>query len=286
VVNIVVLSLNRIDKTMKCLDGIGENVGKDTPYYITIIDNGSSAKTRSMLYRYAKSNNKIKLHLFPTNVGCGFARCAAVVMNDADFILNLDNDIVITSGCVESLLRTIGISSFIMGVCATVVEEGHPDLRGAIIRDNNICYISDDEQCDVDIVHGGATLWRKEAFDLASCQYYCMEDWFFSMDIKKLGFRLLNCPEAVVHHFPNRKFSGIKDDINYANVRRNECMIQYLQNRFFNKWGLNPKTLRLPLQEKVEIKQVESEHKPIRVVQESCSNKDSSLIHIVRKPKR
>ena len=271
-VNIVILSLNRVDKTIQCLEGLRDN-DQGTEFRVTLIDNGSNVATKIALYKFVKRYDWIRLSLLAENIGCGWGRHLAVIMNKCEYLMNLDNDTIPQKDCVRSLLETIERDPKIMGVCAKVVETGYKDLNGIQIIYNQPCYILHNEQVDVDLVHGGATMWKKEAFTHANFNCYCMEDWDFSMQLKKQGYRLMNCPYAVVYHYPSRPIYRFAGDDEYNKIRRDKKMLREARNAFYKKWKLRYTDATATVSEVVVKK------RPTMVV----DARDSSLVHIRRR---
>lgn len=95
---------------------------------------------------------------------------------------------------------------------------------------------------DYDWIPGGATLYKRDIYEKVSiCDEYenAYEDNDFSFNVKKLGYRLVNCPTAkVIHnHVYYDKKSAITEKA-YMDSRYNHEALKRSVVAFYKRHGL------------------------------------------------
>ncbi len=127
--SVVMLSLNRLKDTKETVRALYENINFD--FEFIILDNGSDSDVVEYLKKLTKQKNNIKLILEKENLGCAGGRNKAFSLATGDYILSVDNDIIITKYAVENLIETLESSKEVVGACCkTVFPNGSIHFNG------------------------------------------------------------------------------------------------------------------------------------------------------------
>ena len=229
-VSIVIVSYNRMDKTLKCIKSIRRHT--KIPYKLIIIDNASEKSVKNALIKLKSKDDSIILIFNDKNLGCGLGRQVGLNYVDTEFVAFLDNDMEVTENWLGILLSAIEIDSKIGGICASVFRNEKLQLNGRKIVDSKLNMWSEvkgKQECD--IIPGGASIFRAEAlrkieFDPVFTNNF--DDLDICMQLKDLGYKLFNCPGVIIHHDPS------SDD--FKEKRRAE--LQVTRSKFGEKWGI------------------------------------------------
>jgi len=219
-----------VEKTIKLVQSIKKYTG--IPYTIFIFDNGSDEYTKRQLDNLNKIDNLISVYYHPQNLGCGLGREKALDYVESEYVVFLDNDMEVTKGWIERLLSTIEKDPQIAGVCSQVRIGNQVQLNGRKIVNNKIYMKSQVEgKGECDIIPGGASIFRTEAlrkvkFDPVLTNNF--DDLDVSLQLKKLGYKLYNCPEAILQHSPD-----FKEYRKEREKKRKEA-----KEHFEKKWGI------------------------------------------------
>ncbi len=214
-ISIVILSFNKKEHTVRCINSIKETVNGNCE--IILFDNGSNQQTVDFLQRNFRHNNRVKMVFSSDNLGCPRGRKKAISYADGNYIITLDNDIVVTQGWFEELILSVEEDSQIAGSCCKVIfPDNKVQYNGgrAVIKDifvefslldawKNAENLATMIKYDCDWIPGGATLYKRAIYEKVTIgdEYEnAYEDNDFSFNVKKLGFRLVNCPTAKVIH--------------------------------------------------------------------------------------
>lgn len=100
--SIVILCFNQLEYTKKCLQSIVKHTS--VPYELIIIDNGSSDGTQSFLEEYAKKHSRCSIILNKENRGFAGGNNQGIAAAKGDYILLLNNDVVVTEAWLERLI--------------------------------------------------------------------------------------------------------------------------------------------------------------------------------------
>lgn len=234
-VDVIILSLERPEKTIACVKSLGNA-------NITIIDNGSCEATIKQLKKLPA-----RLKCMDRNVGVGSGRNYGVLYTSLiasmPYLIHLDNDMTVEYDFIWCLFRAMQHYPKAAAVGAKVIKDNKIQLCGRHIVDNKIDYSRDnmlhtDARANVerkcDLMHGGATMYRRSALDkLIHDETYFIgyEDLDMMMQFRALGYDLVYCPSAVAYHSPD--FTG-----DYALIRRDKRHIQESKKHFEAKWGI------------------------------------------------
>src|SRR5581483_1416181 len=95
-VTIVVLTLDRLHLTRRCIESIYAH--SDYPFALLIHDDGSQPETLAYLQELQATYANVQLDIPPTHTGHIIARNRAFAQVQTDYILSLDNDMICHRG--------------------------------------------------------------------------------------------------------------------------------------------------------------------------------------------
>lgn len=101
-VTIVILSLDRLHLTRRCLESIYAH--SDYPFSLLILDNGSQPDTIAYLRVMERIQDNLRVIYHPTNLGCAGGRNRAFSEVETDYALVLDNDVVCHPGWLRETM--------------------------------------------------------------------------------------------------------------------------------------------------------------------------------------
>jgi GT2 family glycosyltransferase len=241
-VSIIVLSLNRKDKTIDCLNSVYKNT--KIPYELIVVDQGSCDADLHKITIFCEFV-EAKLIKVGCNLGVAGGRNLALNYVNSELVYFLDNDIIVAENWLEPLIETLELeeNKRVIACCSQLRKDGKLQTQGRVIQNGKIQYSDDGLSLDnnainaqnyKDLLPGGCTLYRKEAFDISCLDsrfFIGYEDLDFFMQLRNQGYKLLNCPKSVVNHFPDVE----KND--YYEVRRNRKHLDRSKKIFIKKWG-------------------------------------------------
>jgi GT2 family glycosyltransferase/Flp pilus assembly protein TadD len=249
--SIVILTHNQIEYTRKCL----ASVFKHTPesYELIIVDNGSTDGTIEYLESAVRNQTSdIRVRILRNNNNLGFAagNNQGMAAAQGDYILLLNNDVVVTNGWLDRLIScaekdpAIGLvgprSNYVAG--PQRVAEVSYDLNSLtglnqfaeeFIRQNK-----GQSQNQWRIVGFCMLIKRQVVEKIGGLDVRYgpgnFEDDDFCIRAKLAGFKAQIAEDCFVHHFGGKTFSGAKMDYQ-ASLNKNWEI-------FKQKWGIAPHT--------------------------------------------
>lgn len=241
--SIIILTHNRLDYTKKCIKSIQKNTPE--PHEIIFVDNASTDSTIKWLQGQIKENKNYHLIENNENVGVAKGRNQGINLSKGEFILLLDNDVVVSEGWLSGLLDCLNQA---------------PDAGIVGPMTNNISgpqQINDDSYRSVDYLDKYAAQFREKylhrRIPFRRIVGFCMlfkralaeqigmldesfgtgnfEDDDFCLRAALDGYKNYIAGDIFIHHYGSRSFIGNK--INYgAAISDNRKIID-------KKWTLN-----------------------------------------------
>ena len=250
-VSIIILTCNQLEYTRKCLQSICDHT--DPSVEIIFVDNGSSDGTAEYLQKQIEQKTRggaIRLIQNTENRGFAAGNNQGMAVARGDYILLMNNDIVVTAGWLDRLIACarrnprVGMvgprSNYVSG--PQLVEAVDYDIQTLEGLDRYAATLS--EQCagkDRRLIRvvGFCMLIKRaviEAIGGMDDRYGLgnFEDDDFSLRAALAGFESRMAEDSFVHHFGSRTFIGEKIDYRQSLLRNWEL--------FKEKWGL-PKEL-------------------------------------------
>ncbi|MCU4175734.1 glycosyltransferase family 2 protein [Carboxylicivirga sp. N1Y90] len=225
--SIVILTLNSEKIILNCLNAI-EPSCPNYDYEIIIVDNGSNDSTLTLI----ESNYpECKLLKNKSNLGVAKARNIGIQEAEGNFLLILDDDVVMHPLSLDKLIRRISHDSTI-GMIApqllnpddTIQYNGLPfpsilvktrriisKLLGKSINNPYSDFINKKEPYEPDYLIGAVQLIRKELFDkvglLDETIFYGPEDADLCVRIHQAHYRVICIPSInMTHNYQRRSY--------------------------------------------------------------------------------
>ncbi|MDE2482982.1 MAG: glycosyltransferase family 2 protein [bacterium] len=241
-VSIVMLSWNAPEFTRTALASIAEFTSE--PYEVIVVDNGSEEKTLEMLRQIEDPHVRVIYNA--TNRGFGGGNNDGIVAADGEYVVILNNDVIVTQGWLDALLApfaripSVGVtaprSNKIVGD-QEVVDATYRDIEGmhayararaqthrgrGYLTDRAIGFCLCIDRRVIDEVGG-----FDERFEMGN-----FEDDDFSLRVRGAGYDIYVCDDSFIHHFGSQSFKANNVD-HGATMREN-------WRRFAQKWGYPP----------------------------------------------
>jgi GT2 family glycosyltransferase len=213
VVSIVVLNLNGKDCLGKCLRSLFESKYENKE--IIVVDNGSTDGSQDFVKSQFPS---VKLIENQKNLGFGPGNNVGIKNATGDFVLFLNNDVLLDPDCIgilttkmvqEEDIGVIGCKIYVGSLNKVIQHAGgtlDPSGSGILIGYLEKDVGQYDEEKNVDWVHGAAFLVRKSVFkDVGMFDPIYYPIYHDEVDLcyraKKFGYKIRYEPSAEVYHF-------------------------------------------------------------------------------------
>jgi GT2 family glycosyltransferase len=241
-VSIVTLSWNAPQFTKLALASIAQHTSE--PYEVIVVDNGSGEETLEMLRQIDDPHVRVVYN--KTNRGFGGGNNDGIANANGEFVVVLNNDVIVTDGWLDALLEPFGRI---------------PNLGATAPRSNKI--VGDQEV--VDAVYntldemaayaarrrerfGGRGFLTDRAIGFCLCMSRTVidqiggfderfavgnfEDDDICMRVRAAGYQIYVCDDCFIHHFGSQSF--IANKVDYM------ATMQSNWSKFADKWGYLP----------------------------------------------
>jgi GT2 family glycosyltransferase/Tfp pilus assembly protein PilF len=101
--SIIIITHNRLEQTKKCIKSIRKHTPQ--PHEIIFVDNASTDSTVQWLKSQVNANKNIRLIENKENFGLGKGHNQGINLSQGEFIVLLDNDVVVSEGWFDSMLQ-------------------------------------------------------------------------------------------------------------------------------------------------------------------------------------
>ncbi len=236
-VTIIILNYNGMSHIQNCLNSI--NAFTSQPYEIIVVDNASTDGSRDIL----RSREDILLVENATNLGCPPARAQALALASGEYVVLLDNDIIVTPGWFKKLTDhfnnhpEIGIlgprSNFVSGpqlvrdITYQTVDE-LKELARKLYQDQK-GYLTETSRLVGFCMAIRRSVIKKIGGLDPRFGKFGFEDDDYSWRAKIAGFKIAIAHDVFIHHFGGPQVRG---DILYNKLLKEAWEI------FKKKWGL------------------------------------------------
>jgi glycosyltransferase involved in cell wall biosynthesis len=199
--SVVIPTYNRLPILAKCLHALEtQTFARDTiivGYEIVVVDDGSTDETIAWLQQERDRLPHVRL-FEQAHQGPAAARNLGVNQAQGDTIIFIDSDLVVTPQFLQAhadALQTGGDRAFTYGRVINTANFENPTAEPYKLTDYSAAYFATG---NVAI----AKHWLLEAglFD-TQFQLYGWEDLELGVRLKKLGLKLVKCPDAVGYHW-------------------------------------------------------------------------------------
>ncbi len=212
-VSIITINYNAVEATLDLLDSLSEI--SYPAIEIIVVDNASKVNPKDILL---KKHPEINLILSDNNLGFAGGNNLAIEKAEGEYLLFVNNDAILTKGCIEALIDTFnqkpdaGMVSpkFHFYNQPGIIEyAGYSDINSFTGRNVTIgSGIKDSGQFDTigetHFCHGGGMMIPKKIVDEVGPMpeeyflYYEEFDW--CEQIKKAGYKIYYQPKALIRH--------------------------------------------------------------------------------------
>lgn len=238
-VSIVTLSWNAPSFTKKALESIAECTSE--PYEVIVVDNGSGDETKAMLA--AIDDPHVRIVYNPINRGYAGGNNDGIAQARGDFVVLLNNDVVVTSGWLDGLLDAFARMPG-LGVSAprSNLVVGHQQLNDALYANETDLKTYAADRSDT---------WARTGYvaDRAIGLCLCIdrrvieqigglderfglgnfEDDDYCIRVRAAGYGIYVCDDVFIHHFGSRSFAA--NNVDYSKTMHENW------GKFAAKWG-------------------------------------------------
>ena len=235
------LRFNQLEYTKKCLQSIVEFTS--VPYELILVDNGSTDGTVPFLEDYANKHDNCKIILNNENRGFAGGNNQGIAAAEGDYILLLNNDVIVTQNWLERLIahiesdENIGMAGPVSNSVSGPQQVEHVtygqnmnkmqkfarnyskimsgEHRKFSVSLASVCLSND--KCSISLA-----VWMKT---YGNGNY---EDDDLCLRSRIAGFRNIIAHDVFIHHYGSMTFKGNK--IDYTDS------LEYNRRRFADKW--------------------------------------------------
>jgi len=255
-VSIVILTFNQLRFTQECVTSI-QNCTLD-PHEIIFVDNGSTDGTVEWLKEQVQCNAGYRLIGNGTNFGFAKGCNQGIEAARGEFILLLNNDVVVTSGWLAGMIECLRLqphagivgpmTNNISGI-QRVGRIGYEDMTGLERYAAAFRELNSYRRVETRRIVGFCMLFKRELAEIIglldeSFGSGNFEDDDYCLRAELAGYRNVIAGDVFIHHYGSQTFSG-------NNINFNDAMMRNMA-LYRNKWDyskLDEATLRrlLPL---------------------------------------
>lgn len=219
-VSIIIVNYNTEKLILDCLDSIYEKT-KEIEFEIIVVDNNSPQKPK-----FLKKDKRIQYIQSDTNLGFGRANNLGAEYAKGEFIFCLNPDTILVNNAIKILHNYI-CKNLSIGICggnllSNDMKHIHsfcmipPGIWNEIISLFKLGrlypqYNLSQKVIDVEYITGAdlminRNLFNKiDGFDKDFFMYY--EETFLCHEVKSLGYRIVNVPQALIIHLEGKSFN-------------------------------------------------------------------------------
>ncbi len=271
-----IINFNGRDNTFKCVDSIKKINASNFKLNVVVIDNGSKEKLN--LPQGYLGNIPLKIIVKEKNLGFTGGHNAGIncaLSKNADYVLVLNNDVVVDPNLISELIKALEKNSK-YGIASPKIyfapgfefhkdrykEEdkgrvfwyagGIMDFRNVIARHRGVDEVDKGQYQkteETDFATGACLLVKKEVlervgfFDDKYFLYY--EDSDLSQRIRKAGYKIIYAPDAVVWHRNAEAAGGSGSPLQDYYISRNRLLFGVKYAPLRSKAALIKESIRL-----------------------------------------
>ena len=263
--SIIILTYNQLKFTKMCLESIQEYTPE--PHEIIFVDNGSTDGTKEYLQSFTRDHKDTQLIINDHNLGFAAGNNQALKKANGDYILLLNNDVVVTEGWLSGLIRHITktpeigmvgpMSNAVSGPQLVDNASYEKTMKAMHIFANELAARNHDKTTKILRLVGFCLLIRKEVIDIiggldenySSGNY---EDDDLCLRSCIAGFYNIIAHDVFIHHYGSMTFKG--NAIDYQTTM--ECNRQYFADKWKDIVEVNGDVYKVNLTRKERLKKL------------------------------
>jgi len=215
-IGIIIINWNGLNDTLECLKSLSEDQYQNK--IIVVVDNKSSDNSPQIIKRKFS-----KVKIIKNQQNFGYAKATNIGIKklfreskDVDYVLILNNDVVIKPGSIKKLIAKAESSKKIGIVSPKILDpEDKIDSLGVKVNFNNGTFLSiargkpantiiPKNKRKLEAIAGSCFLVKKEVFEKSGFipeeYFFYFEETDFCLQAKKSGYKIILEPKAVVCH--------------------------------------------------------------------------------------
>jgi len=239
-ISIIILTFNQLEDTKRCYESLLKNPPED--YEVIFVDNGSKDGTAEYLKKVKAGNGRLKLIFNEINLGFSKANNQAMKIADGEYVLLLNNDVVLTEGWIQRLVACaesdaeIGVAGpctnnavgqQVVGTGTKLDEQEIQRFAAVQLISNAGCWI------DVHRIIGFCMLIKREVIAKIGMLDERFgpggfEDYDFCLRVMQAGYKIMIASDVFVYHIGGKGYT--KNNLDYNKLRAQNVQI------FIDKW--------------------------------------------------
>ncbi len=239
--SLIILTYNNLEYTRLCLESIERHSG-ELSYEVILVDNASQDETPQFLRAYAQERLNVRVLLNRTNLGFARGNNLGAAEAQGEYLVFLNNDIVVTPGWLPGLLRrledpTVGMAGPVTNSSAneTRIRAGYEDLEEMERFAAEYTRAHAGEAFEIAMLPLQCAALRREVFEQVGplderFGAGMFEDDDYALRLREAGYRILCVEDVFVHHWGSASFSKLARADYWDLFRRNLA-------KFEEKWG-------------------------------------------------
>jgi GT2 family glycosyltransferase len=239
-VSIIMLTFNQLEDTRQTVESLLKYTHSD--YELICVDNGSVDQTREYLEKLQKTEKHVRVILNEKNVGFAKANNQGMKIATGEYILLLNNDVILTEGWLERMLVCVE-SDPLIGVVGPVTNHAVGQQVVEFPLDVDVPNVQKFACMQVmqyagywfetHRIIGFCLLVKKEVIEKIGMLDERFgpggfEDYDFCLRVKQAGYRIMIMKDVFVYHMGGRGYS--KNNLDYDQLRHQNVQI------FIEKW--------------------------------------------------
>jgi GT2 family glycosyltransferase len=272
--SIIIISAERGHDTTRCVEAIYENTPE--PFEIILSDAGSSKDTIDIITALEDKYGNVHVIYNRQSTGTTGQRNQGVYYSRGDYLVLMDNDVLVLSGWLgqlkqtaeqqkdiamvgTKLLRTDAETVYYCGAHTIILERNGKVYGIGLNKDGHLSNLRKDEMV---VMKAGEVPWytttsllvKRNAFleidgfdDISDGKgiFIANEDKDLSLSMRKSGYKIFYCPRAEAIH--NHDYSKVdRTDAYHSKYRLRMEQIEKDTKYFLNKWDITYLIEKLP----------------------------------------
>lgn len=268
-VSLIVLNFNGFRDTLKCVESIKPATSSNFKIKIIVVDNASTDGSLSALKKldgiHLISNRENLGYSGGNNIGIKFA-----LKSKSDYICVLNNDTIIDKNLITNLLKSPQNAIVSPKIYFYPGSEFHKDryqkidlgkviwFAGGFIDWNNVIgkhrgvdevdHGQFEKEEEIDYATGACIFAKREVFEKVGFfdeKYFLyLEDMDFSLRAKKLSFRIIYQPKAVMWHKNAASAGGSGSKLQDYYITRNRLLFSFKYAKIKTKLAVLRQVIR------------------------------------------